>query len=110
MNPEVRELLEDSLFRAREIQQFVRNLSYQDYLGDNKTQLAVERSFEIIGEALKRITRIEPSILENIREHRNIISFRNILAHAYDSLESKIVWGIIVGDLPLLIEDLERIL
>jgi len=49
--------------------------------------LAVERSFEIIGEALNRVKKIDPETLEKIHEHRSIISFRNILAHAYDGIE-----------------------
>ena len=109
MSPETEELLQDILDRGREVQGFVKEMTFREYRSDSRTRLAVERSFEIIGEALNRVKKVEPEILENIREHRSIISFRNILAHAYESVEDKIVWGIIEGDLPDLIEDIERI-
>ena len=109
MSPESEELLDDILDMAKEVQGFVEGMTYEMYRSDSRTRLAVERSFEIIGEALNRIKKVEPEILESIREHRSIISFRNILAHAYDSVEDKIVWGIIEADLPGLIEDIERI-
>ena len=44
-----------------------------------------------------------------IRDYRNIISFRNILAHGYDSVDERVVWGIIEVDLDNLITDTERL-
>jgi uncharacterized protein with HEPN domain len=38
------------------------------------------------------------------------VSFRNILAHGYDSLDNRIVWGIVEEDLGKLLEDVERLL
>jgi uncharacterized protein YutE (UPF0331/DUF86 family) len=52
----------------------------------------------------------DPTVLDKIREHRNIVSFRNILAHGYDSIDNRIVWGIIEEDLGKLLEDVERLL
>ena len=48
--------------------------------------------------------------MDAIRNHRQIISFRNILAHCYDTVEDRIVWGIIARSLPELIEDLDKLL
>jgi uncharacterized protein with HEPN domain len=110
MSPDVEELIDDSLRRALEIQEFVRGISFEDYQDDSKTKLAVERSFEIIGENLNRIKRFDRKVLDSIGDHRAIISFRNILAHAYDSVEDRIVWGIVISDLPKLIEDFRRVL
>jgi uncharacterized protein with HEPN domain len=70
----------------------------------------VERKFEIIGEALNRIGRDEPSILDKIREYRNIVSFRNILVHGYDSIDNRIVWGIVKDDLGNLLADVQRLI
>jgi uncharacterized protein with HEPN domain len=50
------------------------------------------------------------SKLDNIREHRNIVSFRSIPAHGYDSIDNRIVWGIIGEDLGNLLEDVGRLL
>ena len=59
---------------------------------------------------MNRISRDDPALLDKIREHRTIVSFRNILAHGYDSLDNRIVWGIIEEDLGKLLEDVERLL
>lgn len=108
--PELRENLEEALRRGHEIQKFVEGLTLEQYSSDDKTRLAVERSFEIIGEALNRSIKIAPEPVDAIRNHRQIISFRNILAHCYDTVEDRIVWGIIARSLPELIEDLDKLL
>ncbi|VGO15852.1 hypothetical protein PDESU_04439 [Pontiella desulfatans] len=84
-------------------------MSFEEYQIDRKTQSAVERKFEIIGEALNRISRIDGNVLEKIRDYRSIISFRNILAHGYDSIDERVVWGIIEADLENLISDAEKL-
>ena len=58
----------------------------------------MERKLEIIGEALNRIRSIDEDSLEKTREYRNIISFRNILAHGYDIIEDKVVCVIIENE------------
>ena len=110
MKPELRENLQEALRRGLEIQRFVAGLTLEEYSSDDKTRLAVERSFEIIGEALNRSSTIAPEPIDAIRNHRQIISFRNILAHCYDSVEDRIVWGIIERSLPELLEDLGALL
>ena len=95
---------------AAAIFRFVRGKTFDDYGQDELLRSGIERKFEIIGEALNRIRRDEPTLLDKIREHRNIVSFRNILAHGYDSLDNRIVWGIITEDLGKLLEDVERLL
>lgn len=71
---------------------------------------AVERQFEIIGEALNRVKRTDEGILAHIGGWREVISFRNILAHGYDFVEDAIVWEIIEKDIPRLIADLKAYL
>jgi uncharacterized protein with HEPN domain len=110
MKPELRENLEDALKHGREIQRFVSGMSLEQYSSDEKTRLAVERSFEIIGEALNRSCKLDPELVDAIPNYRQIISFRNILAHCYDTVEDRIVWGIIEESLPHLLGDLESLL
>ena len=95
---------------ASAILRFVRGKTFDDYEQDELLQSGVERKFEIIGEALNRVRRDNPMLLDTIREHRNIVSFRNILAHGYDSIDNRIVWGIIEEDLGKLLEDVERLI
>ena len=77
---------------ASAICRFVRGKTFEDYGQDELLRSAVERKFEIIGEALNRISRSNPALLERIREHRNIVSFRNILAHGYNIVFQIMFW------------------
>ena len=110
MKPETTEYIEIIVDEGSAILAFVSTLTYEAYLQYRKTRYAVERGFEIIGEALNRTKRSDPEILEQIPGHRSIISFRNILAHAYDHIEDRIVWGIIESDLPILIQETNKLL
>lgn len=110
MSVEVAELLDDIHREAKSIKGFVDGFTFEAYVADKKTRFAVERCFEIIGEAMGRLDRINASEIELIRDYRAIRSFRNILAHAYDHVEDSLVWGIIERDLDNLIEDVEKII
>ena len=107
MKDDILKHLHDIREAALAISRFVNGKTFDDYIHDELLRSGVERKFEIIGEALNRIRRDDPSILDKIREHRNIVSFRNILAHGYDSIDDRIVWGIIEEDLGNLLEDVE---
>jgi len=102
------------LFEIREaalaIFGFVKDKTFEDYERDELLRSGVERKFEIIGEALNRIKSQDPLLLDKVRHHRNIVSFRNILAHGYDSIDSRIVWGIIEEDLGHLLEDVQKLI
>lgn len=63
------------------------------YDKDRKTQSAVERQLVIIGEGLNKLRQIESEIV--LKNDNQIIGFRNRLVHAYDSIDSSIVWAII---------------
>ncbi len=108
MKDEVREYLEDILKEVRDIKEFTEGKDLEQYSNDRLLKAGIERKFEIVGEALNRIKNNNDDILEEIRDHRSIISFRNILAHGYDIIEDKVVWGIIENDLDMLIEDMKR--
>jgi uncharacterized protein with HEPN domain len=86
------------------------NRNFEDYAGNELLRSAVERKFEVMGEALTRIRRDEPSVLSQIHDHRDIISFRNILIHGYDSIDYRIVWGVIQDDLDRLLDDATRLI
>lgn len=69
---------------------------------------AVEREFEIIGEAVKRILQIKPDI--ELTTPRKIIDLRNYLAHGYDTVDYATLWGIISNHLPLLETEINNLL
>ena len=105
MDERARDCLNDIVANVEELLRFVGGMTFEQYQTDRKTQAAVERKFEIIGEALSRLARVDAEILSEIRNYRSIISFRNILAHGYDSVEDRVVWGIIEHDLSQLRSD-----
>jgi uncharacterized protein with HEPN domain len=78
------------------------------YQGDKMLRRAIEREFEIIGEALNRIEKLDPTI--NISSKKQIISMRNRVIHGYDKIDNEIVWGIIVKHLPVLKTEIEKLL
>jgi uncharacterized protein with HEPN domain len=74
--------------------------NFQNFESEILLRRAIERDLEIIGEAIKKILELEPTI--QISSARKIIGLRNIISHAYDSIEPEIIWGIIQRDIPLL--------
>lgn len=80
----------------------------EDFFADEKTQMAIIRAYEIIGEIAKRI----PDDLLDQQpqaEWKQIKGFRDFLAHNYDEVIMKIVWGA-VEKLPILRAAVESIL
>lgn len=110
MKPELQENLQTVIEQGRLIQSFVNGISFEFYQSDEKTRLAVERCFEIIGEALNRAYKLDPETVDSITDYRKIISFRNILAHCYDSVEDRLVWGVIEESLPSLLSDVMNLI
>jgi len=102
-------LLEDMLDAAQKIKRFTLNLSFEEFLSDEKTVDAVVRNFEIIGEAANRI---DPE-LKNKKteiEWTRIRGFRNRIVHDYFGIDYRIVWEIIESYLDDLIIKLESII
>jgi uncharacterized protein with HEPN domain len=110
MSDDLRKHLFDILEAAEEIETFVQGMDFDAYQKNIVTQRAVERDFEIIGEALNRIRKIDEEFLEKISEHHRIIGFRNILIHGYDVIDEMIVWKAIENHLPILLKEIKDIL
>jgi len=102
MQPESPKLLEDIRRAADSLLQFTAGKSLQDYSDDALLRSAVERQFEIIGEALTRLARVDPDTASRITDYRRIIAFRNILIHGYDAIDNAVVWDVVQGNLKVL--------
>ncbi|MEQ8880613.1 MAG: DUF86 domain-containing protein [Cyclobacteriaceae bacterium] len=63
---------------------------------------------EIIGEAMSRILKVDPSI--QISHTRKIVDTRNRIIHGYDSVSEDILWGIIINSLPDLQDEVKKLL
>ena len=82
---------------------FTTALSLEQYLTDAKTRAAVERVLEVCGEALNQLYRIAPAVAQKIPHARDIIGFRNILAHGYAELDHSKVYNIAIVHAPALL-------
>jgi uncharacterized protein with HEPN domain len=79
--------------------------NFNHFKADFILQRAVERDLEIIGEAIRKILEIDPNF--PISSAGNIIGLRNIIAHAYDSVEAELIWGIIQINVPSLAREIK---
>jgi uncharacterized protein with HEPN domain len=107
---DARKYLWDAQQAVERIAKFTRDRRIDDYFSDDMLRAAVERQFEIIGEALVGLRRVEPAIAQQIPDLLRIIAFRNILIHGYASVDDRLVWGVVEADLPLLRDTLDRLL
>ena len=110
MQTEARKLLEDMRMAALGIMSAVKNRTIEDYRSDMLFRWSVERGFEITGEALSQLRKLDPGLASSISDHRSIISFRNILVHAYSIIDNDKTWDIAIVELPLLLKEVEALL
>jgi uncharacterized protein with HEPN domain len=92
MQLESKKLLQDVLSALELIAAFAKGKSFEDYQADPMLRAAVEREFEIVGEALKQLADRDSETARQIPELRRIVSFRNILIHGYRDLDAQVVW------------------
>jgi uncharacterized protein with HEPN domain len=110
MRLEAKKCLEDIRQAAELILQFTAGKSFADYDSDALLRSAVERQFEIIGEAVNRLSKIDSTIFAALPDTPRIVAFRNILIHGYDVVDNHVVWDVIQGNLHLLHTDVLSLL
>jgi uncharacterized protein with HEPN domain len=97
--------LSDIIHAIELIEDFTASISnYNEYVSDLKTQSAVERQLGIIGEAVNKFDAINPEF--SLENSKKIVGFRNRLIHAYDAVDSSMIWAIIKRHLPPLKEEI----
>ena len=102
MQRDLRAYLWDVNQAAHDIQVFTHGKQLSDYQNDTMLRAAVERRFEVIGEALAQALRAYPEVAKRITDHQKIIAFRNQLIHGYATVRDALVWDIVQTDLPVL--------
>lgn len=110
MHADAAKLLWDAQQSAERIARYTAGKSFADYQADDLLRSAVERQFEIIGEAFSQLRRIDPVTAACLPELPRIVAFRNVLIHGYASVDDRLVWGVVEASLLPLCAALERLL
>ena len=110
MHPKSPEWLEHVADHCGFILESTAGLSLAAYGRDRGLRQAVERSFEIVGEALLRLERTDPATASRITDYRQVIDFRNRLVHGYDLTDHAKVWQNIQDSLPVLKREVDALL
>ena len=95
---------------AAAIRTFSSGKTFADFNTDLLLRSAIERQFEIIGEALNKLGKLEPDLQARIRNHQDIIGFRNILVHGYASLDNAIVSDAVIHHVAEIHTDVAHVL
>jgi uncharacterized protein with HEPN domain len=98
-NREVIDFLEDTLNAMVKAELFIADMTYEEFLKDEKTIFAVIRAIEVIGEALKHVPPEFRQKFSNI-PWRDITGMRDILIHEYFGVDLETVWETVKTDIP----------
>lgn len=100
----------DVLEAIEEIEFFFENRPkrFNDFTKDRVLKKAILMNILIIGEAVNRILKVKPDI--EITSARKIVNTRNYVIHGYDSLQDDIIWSIVIKHLPILKQDVVKLL
>jgi len=110
MPHEIKKYLFDIQQAIEQIETFLKDKTYEHFIVESILQSAVERQFEIIGEALYRIRKIDETYLSKIADAHKIIGFRNVISHGYDIIDSKIIWDAVKLNLPKLKNEINNLM
>jgi uncharacterized protein with HEPN domain len=110
MQVELLKRLRDALDAITAVEGFLAHQSQDEFLSSDMLQAAVERKFEILGEALKKAAEVDASIEQLIPELRQIVATRNRIIHVYDAVDHLLLWDVVQTELPGLKARLQQVL
>lgn len=110
MRLEAKKYLFDIRSAADLLAEFLAGKTFADYQRDAMLRAAVERQFEIIGEAVSQLARLDGELAARITNFRRVIAFRNVLIHGYADVDDGLVWDVVETNLPLLRQEVERLI
>ena len=110
MQRDPRAYLWDVRESALAIQSFTAGMDATAYAGNAMAQAAVERKFEIIGEALNQLAKLDAAMAARIPDLPQIVAFRNQLIHGYATVNVGTVWNIAQNALPTLLDAAQALL
>lgn len=110
MQRDPRAFLWDVREAALAIQTFTTGLDMTAYENNELVQAAVERKFEVIGEALNQLSKLDAAMAAQLPDLPQIVAFRNQLIHGYATVNPSTVWTIAQISLPGLITAVQALL
>jgi uncharacterized protein with HEPN domain len=110
MEREPRAFLWDARNSADAIARFLSGNTFDAYLGDEMLCFAVERQFEIVGEALAQLSKMDRELAARLPDAGSAIGFRNVLIHGYAKVDDAIVWQPATRDFPKLRSAIDALL
>ena len=110
MRLEARKYLYDMQRAAALLREFTDQKSFADYERDAMLRAAVEREFEIIGEEMARLARVDEALAAAIGGYQRVIAFRNVLIHGYADVDDRLVWNVVETSLPTLAREVDALL
>lgn len=96
----------DILHASKSARTFIENLSEEAFYESELHQSAVVRQLEIIGEAAKKVSQETRAAHPEI-PWKKMAGLRDVLIHAYDTVNMKMVWRLLNEDIPPLIAAME---
>ena len=110
MDEYIKKHLVDILNATIEVESFFADVPklFQNFQNDMLRQRAVERNVEIMGEAINRILKVDPTF--ELPNAKAIVNTRNRVIHGYDSVTTEFLWSLIIKHIPALKKDIEKIL
>ena len=103
MQRDPRAFLWDVRESALAIQGFIAGMEADGYAASDLVQAGVERKFEIIGEALNQLAKLDAPRAARLPELPQIVAFRNQLIHGYATVRALTVWNVAQISLPALL-------
>lgn len=110
MRLELAKYLYDMQHAAASLAEFIEGRTWSDYERNAMLRAAVERQFEIIGEALAQLAKRDPDMAARISEYQRVIAFRNVLIHGYAEVDNRLVWDLSQTRLPKLRQQVDELL
>lgn len=99
--------LEDILTEGRDALEFLEGQSQENYLADKRLRAMVERKLFVVGEAMSQLRSHFPDVARELPDVREIVGFRNLLAHGYFALDHRRVYDIATASLPELLAEVK---
>ncbi len=94
---------------VKALEKYISSHTFIEFAENEWDQAAVVKYLEIIAEASNQMSEELKSVQLQI-PWRKIANFRNILIHEYFDVDLKLVWKILIKDIPLFKKEIKKLL